>query len=340
MVSRAMHTFKMHEVLIHSGQHYDKSISQIFFDELTIPKPAINLGVGSGSHANQTGKIMVDLESFLESIGLIACMIVYGDTNTTLAGALVAAKLGIPIVHVEAGLRSGNKLMPEEVNRISTDRLSELLFCPTKTAVHNLTREGVKQGIYLSGDVMLDATIHFKNSAKEKEDDILKTIPKCDSFFLSTIHRPSNTNNLVRLSNILDALNELNHPVIMPLHPRTRQILANMAVPENIKLIQPVGYLTMLLLISKSRAIITDSGGLQKEAFWLEKPCITLRKETEWIETLVGGWNKLVDADPDLILEAVKNLPQKYPESEFGKPESGNSASEFIASKIQDHFLN
>lgn len=339
MLSRALYNSGIHEILVHSGQHYDRSISQVFFDELRLPKPTINLEAGSGSHAYQTGNIMTSLESYLHTIKPISCIVVYGDTNTTLAGALVAAKSGIPVVHIEAGLRSRNKLMPEEVNRISTDRLSRLLFCPTKTALDNLDQEGIREGVYLSGDVMLDATIFFRNVARAKETELLGLIPEKDTYFLSTIHRPSNTNNLSRLSDILDAFSELDHPVLMPLHPRTKKSLGKMIVPDNIKIIKPVGYLLMLLLIERSKAVITDSGGLQKEAFWLKRPCITLRRETEWRETLVGGWNRLVDADPKLIKRAVMELPNdNEPQSTFGRPLIGESAASFIASKILEYF--
>ena len=339
MLSRALSKMNIKEFLVHSGQHYDKSISQVFFDELRIPKPSINLGVGSASHSKQTGKIMVELEAFIQAIEPVDCLIAYGDTNTTLAGALVASKLGIPIIHVEAGLRSFNMLMPEEINRIITDKLSDLLFCPTLTAVDNLNKEGITKGVYLAGDVMYDATIHFAQVAKKMSFDLKKEAFDGRPFYLTTIHRPSNTQSLAKLLYILSALNELDYPTLFPAHPRTKEVLLGTNLPRKIKLIEPVGYLKMLSLIQNANAIITDSGGLQKEAYWLKKPCITLREETEWVETLEGGWNKLVGANAGLIKRAIEEMPgEKTPQVSFGIPKEGKFASDFIAKKLLEFF--
>lgn len=339
MLSRAFRKQDVEEILVHSGQHYDKKISQVFFDELGIPQPSINLGVGSAPHSMQTGTIMVSLEAFLESIDSISCLLVYGDTNTTLAGAVVAAKMNIPLVHVEAGLRSFNSAMPEEINRVITDRLSNLLFCPTQTAIDNLSREGIDNGVYLAGDVMYDATIHFAKLALEGKEDSSINPFESGQYYLTTIHRPSNTDNPERLSSILDVLNELDCPILFPAHPRTRAILDKLQIPPRIAIIEPATYLQMLTMIQEAKAVITDSGGIQKESFWLKKPCVTLRSETEWLETLAGGWNKLVGSDLNLIHEFLSEAPSKNKSQvPFGKPNKSTIASDFIANTMSDYF--
>ena len=341
MLSRALSHLEIEELLVHSGQHYDERVSQIFFEDLGIPEPITNLEIGSGSHAKQTGDIMIGLESFLKSVSPLSCLIAYGDTNTTLAGALVAAKNGIPLVHIEAGLRSGKRSMPEEINRIITDRLSALLFCPTQTALNNLAHEGIKGTSFLSGDVMYDATMHFSSLANNKKFEELSALINDQPFFLTTVHRPSNTDDMAKLHSILNALSELDHPVIFPVHPRTKVKLGTYPLPDQIRIVPPVGYLQMLFLIQKALAVITDSGGVQKEAYWLKKPCITLRKETEWTETLEGGWNKLVGADPISIKKAVREIPSKNtPRIPFGSLDTGEGASSYIARKIKAYFGN
>ena len=336
MVSRALVTEEVEEVIVHSGQHYDRHVSQIFFDELEIPEPFVNLKVGSGSHAVQTGQIMERFESLLLELGSVDWVLVYGDTNTTLAGALVAAKLNIPIAHVEAGLRSFNRRMPEEVNRVITDSISEVLFCPTETSIENLEREGITSGVYFAGDVMYDATLHFSQVADLKQNIEDDTILGPAGYYLATVHRASNTDDKRRLYEILQGLSSLSAPVILPLHPRTKAKLEGEVIPDNILIQEPVGYLQMLKLIKHANAVLTDSGGLQKEAFWLKKPCITLREETEWVETLEGGWNQLVEAERSAIQDAIKRIPPENAHQKmFGLPHEG-TASTFIAQRLNN----
>ena len=298
------------EVIVHTGQHYDDNMSELFFKELEIPEPDYNLGIGSGSHGEQTGKMLIAIEDILlkENPDLV---IIYGDTNSTLAGALASSKLHIPLAHIEAGLRSFNKNMPEEINRIVADHLSSLLFAPTETAIENLRREGIEKGVYLVGDIMFDALMHFSkiSDAKSKILEALNLKPR--EYYLATIHRAENTDSYERLKNILEALSSLDKPVIFPVHPRTKKKVEEYNIEfliEKIQVIEPVGYLDMIQLEKNAKVILTDSGGVQKEAFWLRVPCITLRDETEWVETVRYGWNRLVGADKEKILEAVKNI--------------------------------
>lgn len=296
------------EVLIHTGQHYDSSMSSVFFAELDLPKPDHNLGIGSGSHGQQTGRMLEALESVLLEIRP-DWVLMYGDTNSTLAGALAAAKLHIPIAHVEAGLRSFNRRMPEEINRLVTDILADLLFAPTETAVHNLLREGIPENkIRLVGDVMYDAALYYAQKAKDISTILeqLGLVPK--QYLLATVHRAENTDDPQRLSNIFHALAQIatEWVVIVPLHPRTRKHLAHLklnfySTPQLI-LTEPVGYLDMVQLERNAALILTDSGGVQKEAFFYQVPCITLREETEWVETVELGWNRLV---PPFSVEAI-----------------------------------
>lgn len=301
------------EIILHTGQHYDENMSDLFFKELEIPEPDYNLGIGSGLHGEQTGKMLIGIEEVLikEKPDLV---IVYGDTNSTLAGALASSKLHIPLAHVEAGLRSFNKKMPEEINRIVADHLSDILFAPTETAVENLRREGIEKGVYLVGDIMFDALMYFSKLAKEKSKILegLSLYPK--SYYLVTIHRVENTDNPERLKNIFSALLELDKEVIFPIHPRTKNKVKEFGLEgylkNKIRAINPVGYLDMIELEKNAYAILTDSGGVQKEAFWLKVPCITLRDETEWVETVKLGWNRLVGANKENILEAVRNIKE------------------------------
>jgi len=292
----------LNEVLIHTGQHYDENMSKIFFDELEIPRPGYNLEVGSGSHAVQTGLMLERIEKVLlkESPDWV---LVYGDTNSTIAGALAAAKLHIKIAHVEAGLRSFNKQMPEEINRITTDRISDLLFAPSENALKLLKNEGIVNNALFTGDVMFDSILFYQKLAEQKYK--LEDITNLTDFYLATVHRPKNTDNKRRLQNIFNAFSELDNPIILPLHPRTKSKLDGIKYSENVKIINPVSYLEMILLLKNSRKILTDSGGLQKEAYFLKTPCITLRDETEWIETLEGNWNFVVGTDKELILKKV-----------------------------------
>ncbi|MGA1495195.1 MAG: non-hydrolyzing UDP-N-acetylglucosamine 2-epimerase, partial [Rhodothermales bacterium] len=294
VVSHALKEAGIHEVLVHTGQHYDADMSDVFFGELGIPAPAHNLEVGSGSHALQTGAMMTGLERLVEESERPDMIMVYGDTNSTVAAAMVAAKASIPLVHVEAGLRSFNRAMPEEINRIVTDRLSDWLFCPTQTAVDHLAAEGMTEGVIMNGDVMLDATRFFAQRAAEQRPLSSLTDLEPGAYHLATVHRAENTDDPGRLAAIFDTLGKLDRPVLLPLHPRTRQKVASMDLSPSIQILPPVSYLAMLTLISNSRSVLTDSGGLQKETVWLGKPCITMRGETEWTETLEGGWNVLV----------------------------------------------
>ncbi len=324
---------EVEEIIVHTGQHYDANMSDIFFDEMQIPKPNYFLGIGGKSHGAMTGQMIEKIEevALKEKVDWI---MVYGDTNSTLAGAIVASKLHIKLAHIEAGLRSFNMKMPEEVNRILTDRVSNILFCPTDTAIKNLKNEGYENfdcKIVKSGDVMQDGVIFYKNFAVKPIIEIKQ------NFILCTIHRAENTDDKIRLKNIFEALNEIakEKQVILPLHPRTRNILDNLKLNiQNLTLIHPVGYLEMVWLINNCDFVMTDSGGLQKEAYFFEKQCITLRDETEWIELVECGANTLVGADKNKIIEAYRN------NSEFNKQNSkldlygGGRASENIVKEL------
>ena len=291
------------EVIIHTGQHYDRNMSEIFFRELDIPEPDVNLGVGSGTHAVQTAEILSALEKILLDIKP-DWVVVYGDTNSTLAGAIAASKINLKIAHVEAGLRSFNREMPEEINRIVTDHVADLLFAPTETAMDLLAKEGLAHCSKLSGDVMYDSVLHSRSLAEKKYGNS-KIVPY-DKFYLATVHRQENTDRPERLESIYDALSRMDLPVVLPLHPRTKNTIEKVSPGPNVKIIEPVGYLEMLMLLHRSQKVLTDSGGLQKEAFFLEKQCITLRDETEWTETLNDNWNMIVGADTDRILDGLK----------------------------------
>jgi len=297
------------EIIIHTGQHYDDKMSSIFFRELDIHEPETNLGIGSGSHGWQTGQMIIRIEERIMA-EKPDYVLVYGDTNSTLAGALAAVKLRIPVAHVEAGLRSFNKEMPEEHNRIITDHCSDLLFCPTKTAVRNLEREGITRGVHLVGDTMYDAVLQFSDIAKDKSTILQDLSLETKNYIVATVHRPYNVDVDDNLRNILWAFLEIDETVIFPVHPRTRQriygldgFIKSKLKNSKIKLIDPVGYLDMLVLEKNARVILTDSGGIQKEAYFFGVPCVTMRPETEWVETVESGWNVL--ADSDCIIQAV-----------------------------------
>ena len=305
-VSRALRAAGLREFLVHTGQHYDANMSQVFFDELGIPQPDLNLGVGSGPHGRQTGEMLIRLEEVMQA-QRPDWVLVYGDTNSTLAAALAAVKLHIPVAHVEAGLRSFNRRMPEEHNRVLTDHCADLLFCPTQTAVDHLHREGVREGVLLVGDVMYDAVQAFAERARQRSRILHRLNLTPGSYLLATVHRPANTEDPARLRAILDAFADLDLPVIFPVHPRTRRKLAELGWEEaafaaqGVRMIEPVGYLDMLMLEQHARRILTDSGGIQKEAYFFAVPCITLRDETEWVETVEAGWNVIVGADGEKI---------------------------------------
>lgn len=313
------------EVLVHTGQHYDANMSDVFFDELSIPKPDYHLNIGSGNHGAQTGAMLIEIEKVLlnEKPDFV---LVYGDTNSTLAGALAASKLLIPVIHVEAGLRSFNKAMPEEQNRIVTDHVSDLLFVPTQTAIDNLKNEGITEGVHNVGDVMFDAILHFTPIAQKRSNVLANLNLSENSYALCTIHRAENTNDIERLKNICEALNECNQTIVLPLHPRTLKYMGEYGIKlsDKVKVIEPVGYLDMVLLEKGANKIVTDSGGVQKEAYFMHKPCITMRDQTEWVETINCGWNVLVQADKARIVDAINNFnPSNYVDNLFGK---GNAA--------------
>jgi UDP-GlcNAc3NAcA epimerase len=327
------------EVLVHTGQHYDRNMSDVFFEELSIPKPAYNLGVGSGSHGHQTGEMLMKIEDVIltEKPDI---MLVYGDTNSTLAGALAASKLHIPVAHVEAGLRSYNMRMPEEQNRVLTDHISKWLFCPTQTAADNLKKEGVTAGVGVCGDVMLDSVLHFLKLAQANPEKIaifdrLGIQPK--NYRLATLHRAETTDGGIdAVIRILSAFEQLPQLVVLPIHPRTRP-LAEEAIAKcgfcNIKLIDPVGYLEMLLLTSNACQVLTDSGGLQKEAWFMKVPCVTLRQETEWVETLAGKWNILAQlTTEDIVEKATATVVDKTAHEQM--PFGDGKASEKIAAVL------
>ena len=295
-----------HQVIqVHTGQHYDDNMSGVFFRELDIPEPDAHLGVGSGTHAQQTAAMFERLEPVIAQ-HQPACVVIYGDTNTTLAAAVVAAKLVVPIAHVEAGLRSFNRAMPEEQNRVVADHLSALLFCPTGTAVRNLAAEGITQGVHLVGDVMEEALVAAAARARTGSRVLARLGLAGADYALATVHRAENTNDPVRLRNILEALNELGERVVLPMHPRTTAAVAatGWQPRDTVTVIEPQGYLDMIQLEGSARVVLTDSGGVQKEAFWLGVPCVTLRDETEWTETLADGRNVLAGADRARIVQS------------------------------------
>ena len=305
----AKHT-DIEEIIVHTGQHFDPNMSEIFFEQMQIPKPDYNLEINSLSHGAMTGRMIEKIEEVLlkEKPDWV---LVYGDTNSTIAGSLAAKKLQIKVAHVEAGLRSFNRNMPEEINRILTDKISDLLFCPTDTAVKNLQNEGIGKNslarIVKCGDVMQDAAIFYSDLAQKLEMDLP------DKFLLATIHRAENTDDPKRLTSIFNALAEISNdiPIILPLHPRTKKIISNSQLKINnlhLIMIDPVGYLQMIYLLKNCSLVMTDSGGLQKEAFFFKKPCVTLRDETEWIELIENGFNKIVGADEDKIISGYQEM--------------------------------
>lgn len=311
-VSAAFKEQGISEIIVHTGQHFDQKMSQIFFDEMDIPAPNYQLEINSLSHGAMTGRMLEKVEEVLvkEKPDLV---LVFGDTNSTLAGALAAAKLHIPVAHVEAGLRSFEMRMPEEVNRILTDRISKYLFCPTTTAVNNLKAEGFENfntDIELVGDVMYDAVLYYKDKALRTSTILEQLQLQKGGFALATLHRAENTDNLSRLRSIIEALNEIHSEkkVLLPLHPRTQKILSKEQINTSIQIIDPVGYFDMLQLLDACQLVLTDSGGLQKEAYFFSKYCITLRDQTEWVELVHAGVNKLCGADRASITTAARRL--------------------------------
>lgn len=338
VVSKALSDYSdISEIILHTGQHYDRNMSEIFFNEMGIKQPNYNLKINNMTHGAMTGKMLIEIERVLikeKPDGVI----VYGDTNSTLAGGLAAKKLLIPVFHIEAGLRSSNMDMPEEVNRILTDRISSILFCPTDTSIKNLYDEGFKNQnckIVKSGDVMYDAALSFSKIADKKSQIVSKL--KLNDYVLCTIHREENTNNVNRLCSILRALNKIHSeiPVVLPLHPRTKKIIQTNKIETKIQIINPVGYLDMIQLIKNSQLILTDSGGLQKEAFFFRKNCITLRDETEWKELVKHGFNILAGCETNSIYKAFQYMINKTNDFNIKFYGDGN-ASAIIAQHVAD----
>jgi UDP-N-acetylglucosamine 2-epimerase len=333
-VSRAIRQTEHQEFMIHTGQHYDDEMSRVFFDEMELPEPDVNLGVGSGSHGRQTGEMLMKIEKVLLAEKPY-CVMVYGDTNSTLAGALAAVKLHIPVAHVEAGLRSFNRKMPEEHNRVLTDHMADVLFCPTKTAVKNLEYEGITKGVHLVGDVMYDAILHHIKLAERNSNVLERMKLKPRSYALATLHRAENTDDPEQLRNIIEALSLINKQtrVILPIHPRTKKCLKNSEVKiKNLKLeiIDPVPYLDMLLLEKNAYVILTDSGGLQKEAYWFNIPCVTLRDETEWVELVERGVNALAGSNGKTIYQAYETMREKKIDSDPALYGNGRASQKIV----------
>ena len=335
------------EILVHTGQHYDYKMSQVFFDQLEILPPRYNLGVGSGNHGQMTGAMLAKIETVLLK-ERPDWVLVHGDTNSTVAGAMAAVKLHIPVAHVEAGLRSFNRRMPEEINRVLTDHISIILFCPTDTAVINLKKEGITKGVFNVGDVMYDAFLANKNLAHQKSGILSDLELKPKSYCLATVHRQENTEDPRRLLNIFTAFEELSSadcPFIILLHPRTRKALqrhkGKLLLSPHVRLLSPASYLDMIALEVHARVILTDSGGVQKEAYFARVPCVTLRDETEWIETIEAGWNHLGGADCRQIADAFEKAINSFPLEQAGLYGDGKASHlllrNLISSSPQRH---
>jgi UDP-GlcNAc3NAcA epimerase len=339
-VSRAFSkSKKIEEILLHTGQHFDKNMSEIFFTEMEIPEPKYNLNINGLSHGAMTGQMLEEIEKVCK-IEHPDFVMVYGDTNSTIAGALAAKKMGIGVVHIESGLRSYNMAMPEEINRILTDRISDYLFCPTTTAIDNLKKEGYdgeNPKIILSGDVMQDAAIYYSLKSETKSKIINTLNLKNKNFVLATIHRQENTDDAVRLKEIVNAFNTLSKTsrVILPLHPRTKAIITKMGLKIDFDVIDPIGYFDMIELLKNCSLVMTDSGGLQKEAYFFNKYCITLRDETEWFELVTNGYNEITGANESVILKSYENFSGKP----FVKAQDlygGGNASEMICHTLEN----
>lgn len=337
VVSSALGRAGIDERIVHTGQHFDSCMSDVFFQDLDLPQPHHHLNIHSLSHGAMTGQMMEKLEELLlQNRPDWVC--VYGDTNSTLAGALVAAKLNIPLAHIESGLRSFNRHMPEEVNRVVTDHLSQLLFAPTPLAVQWLQHEGISRGVHLVGDVMMDAILTYQTKANQTSEILVRHQLSPDQFYLATIHRPSNTDDYHRLSDILESFTTLDFPVVFPIHPRTSVQIQKMGLDhylttDSLVAIPPTSYLDMLMLESSCRAVITDSGGMQKEAYILQRPCLTLRNETEWQETVEVGWNQLVQ--PEALSDAIASFvqPSESPML-YGEGDAADKISEIILTTV------
>jgi len=334
--------YPIREIMVHSGQHYDEKMSDIFFSELGIPTPDYNLHIGSASHAAQTGKVLIDLEAILIK-EKPDYLIVYGDCNSTLSGALAAVKLHIPIIHIEAGLRSFNRRMPEEINRVLTDVISDVLFCSTSISADHLRKENTTGTIHIVGDIMLDCTLLFKNIAATKSHCLKTHALSPKTYAMATLHRAENTDNKENLSSIVTAFKAIAEKirVIIPLHPRTTQALTSFNLElshPNITVIDPLSYLDMTALEMNAAFIFTDSGGVQKEAFFHNVPCITMRNETEWTETVENGWNKVVGANTTRILEALDHYIAYPPTTPDSNPYGKGTAAKEIINTIYQHY--
>ena len=338
VVSAELARLGVAEDMVHTGQHYDDDMSRIFFEQMAIPVPVANLEIGSGSHARQTGGIMTRLEEYLLGQDPYDCVLVYGDTNSTLAAALVAAKLHVRLAHVESGLRSFNRDMPEEINRIVADRLSSMLYCPSETAVRNLSHEGITSGVVDTGDVMYDALRTFRATALSAYPAEAVGSFGVGQYYLATLHRAENTDRRDRLMAMLQIFDSVDLPVVWPLHPRTAARMAEYGISpgSNVNTIAPCGYLPMLSLIDGARAVLTDSGGIQKEALWSRTPCITLRDETEWVETLEGGWNVLAGAHIDVAREALESLPTTDPPEPYGDGRAAEKIARHLMTALSE----
>lgn len=333
-VSRALASGGIEEALIHTGQHYDAGMSEVFFEELGIPAPTHNLGLGGGSHGAMTGRMLEEIEKILLD-ERPDWVLVYGDTNSTLAGALAATKMHIPVCHVEAGLRSWNRRMPEEVNRVLTDHISSRLFCSSEPSVENLRREGITEGVEVVGDVMADASRLAQEIIAGRASEFLKSADPSvleKDFTLLTLHRAENTDDEERLRSLVGQLNDFEMPIVFPVHPRTRKVLqqAGLELAPHIQQVEPVGYLEMAALLGYAKLVLTDSGGLQKEAYWAKTPCVTLRTETEWTETVDAGWNVVIGA----AVSELKRLVSQVIDPPEWRPlyGDGKAAEKIVAS--------
>lgn len=337
VVSRALNELGIEEIIVHTGQHYDQKMSAVFWQELCLPKPIINLEAGVGSQSKQTGMIISRLDDFICSWEKkINAVLLYGDTSSTLAGAIVASKNNLPVIHVESGLRSFNRTMPEEINRILTDHISSMLFCSSDVGVNQLKKEGITTAVFNVGDVMFDAVKIFRQKAIENIpiDSILPF--SLQPFYLLTLHRPVNVDNIQNIIDLMTTLGHIKIPVVWPKHPRLKFEKFNLTIPSNVYVREPFTYHEMLCILSHCEKVLTDSGGLQKEAYWSKKPCVTLRNETEWVETMHNNWNVLTGLKGESILEAVdlKIEPNSW------KPLYGDGHAAFqIARHIKNHFF-
>lgn len=344
MISRAIQTYntshpnQIEEFLLHTGQHYDENMSDIFFRTMSIPQPTWRLNSGSGSDRDRIGRMRMEIESILMEVRP-DYVLVYGDTDSTLAGALAASKLHLPVVHVEAGLRSFNKQMPEETNRILTDHIAQLLCCPTSTAVRHLAKEGITKGVHHVGDVMYDAALLFEKIAEQTSDILNLLHVQSKHFRLCTLHRAENTDQKERMTQISSALVEIgtkDFPIVFPLHPRTRiclekyDLIKTITKHEGILLLPPAGFLDMILLEKHAATILTDSGGIQKEAYFYHTPCVTLRDETEWVETVEAGWNQLAGYKASQILRCLENNPERREIHEYGTGRTSETILELL----------